>query len=332
MTATEVFKHLQEDSVYSNYRTLSAYYSGKPSELTRASNFWKSNTCKNKVHVPIAASIASFSSDLLFGEPPLFYAEGGGKAPTAEERQARLDYILRSNNFVSSLSGASEICASLGDIYIKINWDTALLDCPILSIVTPECAYPEYEQGILTGIHFIAASKAETSGNAVNYTYEYYANGTIRTERYKGTSDSLGTLIDTFEINTGINKILAIHIQNKPNARMNYGKSDYTGLITLFDALDESYSSWVRDMQLGKARLIIPKDYLHLKVNELNENQTVWQFNKDDEIFVALDCGTNDVPITMTQAEIRSEQHKSLCDNLLERIVSEAGYSPQFRA
>ena len=40
------------------------------------------------------------------------------------------------------------------------------------------------------------------------------------------------------------------------------GRSDYSGLEGLMDALDEAYSSWMRDIRLGKAKLMVPQRLL----------------------------------------------------------------------
>jgi hypothetical protein len=36
------------------------------------------------------------------------------------------------------------------------------------------------------------------------------------------------------------------------------GRSDFSGLEISLDTLDEAHASWMRDIRLGKARLIVP--------------------------------------------------------------------------
>jgi A118 family predicted phage portal protein len=101
------------------------------------------------------------------------------------------------------------------------------------------------------------------------------------------------------------------------------------------DELDETYTSWMRDVRLAKARTIIPADYLKRSSAEMIPGagkQLAWDFDSDVETFVALDMHdeNGNIPsITMQQFEIRSQEHMATCNELLTKIVSIAGYAPQ---
>ena len=163
---------------------------------------------------------------------------------------------------------------------------------------------------------------------------------------FKGSSSDLGTedatgMLEQLgyepEMVTPIDDMMAVHIPNiKPNRAYrssNHGRSDYDGLRDMMDSLDETYSSWMRDIRLAKARLIVPAEYLRRKASDMfKENEYTYEFDEDVETLVALDidpqyAGTS--PITPSQFDIRSQEHAETCENLMRNIVTIAGYSPQ---
>lgn len=314
--------------MYLNYAKYNAWYTGNTRALRAAAghgSFWGSSA-KQKMHVPIAAELAEQSGNLLFGQPPNVYS-------FAASSQGRLEYILEQSDFFENLYAGAERAAALGDMYIKINWDTELLDCPIVSFVPAECAYAEYVQGIAVGYHFFTVK--EENGEKLTWVYEYYTRGSVTTKLYTGTKASIEKKIYESTVETGIDAVLAVHIPNiLPNKEScgNFGQSDIADVIPLMDALDETYSSWLRDMRLAKARLIVPMEYMRLKPSVLDSgSQKVFHFDKEDDLYVAMDIDSSQVhsPITLSQFTIRSNEHKLLANELLERIISCAGYSPQ---
>jgi hypothetical protein len=105
------------------------------------------------------------------------------------------------------------------------------------------------------------------------------------------------------------------------------------------DALDEAYSSWMRDIRLGKARIMVPKGML----TSMGAGNGA-TFNADQEIFTelgtqvgSLNPGTagNGAPgaaksfIDTFQPLIRYKEHMETCAHLLERIYAQCGYSAQ---
>lgn len=188
---------------------------------------------------------------------------------------------------------------------------------------------------------------------ASSRAYELYEPKRISTRLYRGTLDSLGTQMSDDEVqrlgiepevSTGTDEILAVHVPNiKPNRmfRGSYmGRSDYDNLRDLMDALDESYSSWMRDIRLAKARLIVPAQFLRRKPEELfgdsMNRPPTFEFDEDVETLVALDTqgGTlggdgESNKITPSQFSIRADEHQKTCVALVREIVTGAGYSPQ---
>lgn len=341
------------------YAPYSAVYCGAEKALRKTAkpkSFWR-RASKQKIHVPIAADIATTGSDLLFGEHPKIICVDDMKEQPNGEGQKRLEEILRINAMSALLNEAAESAAALGDVYLKIAWDVLRLSCPMIRVVQGDDAWPEYRLGTLRAIHFFTIIEEErsASGNvqSVIRAYERYEPKRISTRLYRGTLDSLGAQMSDDEVqklgiepevSTGTDEILAVHVPNiKPNRmfRGSYmGRSDYDNLRDLMDALDESYSSWMRDIRLAKARLIVPAQFLRRKPEEMfgdsMNRPPTFEFDEDVETLVALDTQSGSLggdgesnKITPSQFSIRADEHQKTCVALVREIVTGAGYSPQ---
>ena len=114
-------------------------------------------------------------------------------------------------------------------------------------------------------------------------------------------------------------------LPNKLNRQSPMGRSDYQGQETLMDALDETFSAWMTDIQIARGRIHVPSGY----VKQLGDGRTT--FNVDTMMYEELDVDPTAMtdPIKATQFEIRSDQFEKTCLNLLDRIITSSGYSPQ---
>lgn len=136
-------------------------------------------------------------------------------------------------------------------------------------------------------------------------------------------------------INTGSQLLTSVYIPNlRPNrimrgipAAYHLGRSDYAGAESLFDSIDEAYTSWMRDIRLGKARVFVNRDLL--TIGKPGEGSMM---NMDQEIFTPL----NQAPgSTLNQSKmfetfqpaIRWQEHENTCQNLVERAYAACGYS-----
>jgi A118 family predicted phage portal protein len=340
--------------LYNKMLEYSAWYSGdieklilfytqvKRNDILTTSTFW-GRQIKHRdilVHVPIANDIAEVSASLLFGEAPivkLIEAETNPKLYSAMEDE--LNNILEQIIFMRKLLEAAETCAAISGVYIKLAWDKTLSPYPIPVIVQPDNAIPEFKFGILTSVIFW--QNILVDNEKVYRLLEYYEPGIIKYELYQGSADRLGTKIplnyldETKDlpdvINTYINDILAVYIPNKlPNNynRNSYlGRSDYAGIESLMDKLDEVFTSWAREITLAQPKILLPESFLQQTI----EGEAT--FDYDQNLFVKLHIDPvsktqNDVIIPQ-QFEIRADQYEKTALNLIERIIVSAGYSPQ---
>lgn len=331
------------------YRSNAAVYSGIHSELRvtgECDSFWRRRG-KARIHVPIAADIASTSADLLFSEMPRFTCFDETKEDEETDKQVRLMQIVDGNDMSSKLHEAAESAAALGDVFFKVSFDKDKQDIPIISVCQADEALPEYRNGVLKCIHFFTVIKIDQKDMTYWRVYEQFTAGKIVMAVYKGNTSQLGErqpdsevedLGFSPEITTPVpDMILAAHIPNmRPNRvfRTNdIGRSDFDGLRDMMDSLDEAWSSWMRDIRLAKSRLIVPAEYLRRKPADMfKDGEYKFDFDEDVETLTAIDLDTEKAgtqAITPSQFLIRSKEHAETVESLIRNIVSMAGYSMQ---
>lgn len=295
-----------------------------------------------RLHVPLAGDIARTSSDLLFSEPPtLTPAEGASKATS--QRYEQLMPALH-----PTLLEAAELCAALGGVYLRVVWDDSVSDRPWLDAAPADGAAPEFRYGRLSAVTFWTVLHIE--GHRVWRHLERHEKGRIYHGLYEGTPGMLGHARPLAErpetaplarmvdaqggIDTGApNRLTAVYVPNVRPARAwthipaarGWGQSDFQGIEPLLDALDETYSSWMRDVRLAKGRVIVPRSML--ESGKPGEG-AVW--NPDREIYADLNMlprAGDSGQLTIVQFDIRVQEHRETCAELIEQAVRQAGYS-----
>lgn len=327
---------------YSEY--LSQNFLNVQYPIRNGESFW-GRQIKNKgevfIHVPIAGDIAETSANFLFGESPIIkITQSQEEEPVQKyaDSQSTLDDMLLESGFFSKILEGAESCAAIGGIYVKVAWDEELSEYPIPVVVQADKGIPEFKYGILTAVTFWKTIHANESGDKVYRLLEYYEKGKITNTLYLGTSDKLGVKIDLTsmpetedleEIILTIDELLVVYIPNMLPNRLNRssynGRSDLSGIEGLMDALDETFSSWMKDVILAQGRILLPEGYLKLNADG---NKS---FNYDKMLYVEMDIDPNveGNKITAQQFAIRANDFEKTALNLLERIITSAGYSPQ---
>ena len=332
--------------LWEDYRRNAAWYSGDPQRLRSTSDrtcgrFWQSDEIV-KVHVPIAADIASLSAASIFSESPVITCED-------ERTQERIDEILEESGMYSVLLQGAELASVFGGVFVKLSWDAVADVCPRLAAVPADAGMVEWRGGKQYSITLWSVIREE-NGAVWRLVEEYGADGHIRTRLHKGDAENLGkeialTALDETknikpDVNSGTGMLLAQYVPNMlPNRRaphVRFGRSDFDGLYGLFDELDEVYSSIQRETRLTKTTVVVPMEYLRRKDDirhqfDSEAKKAEWVFDNGKGVFVGLDIdtGENASPVTVINPEIRAEQRIALCDDLVKRILSMAGYAPQ---
>ncbi|WP_141575871.1 phage portal protein [Actinomadura sp. WMMA1423] len=321
----------------------SQYRGGIVGALARM--FWGRPTpegeTRSKLHMPIASDIAVVSANLLFADPLTLKTD---HAATTERLQEFQD-----DGMQATLREAAETASALGGVYLRTSWDRDIADQPWLSVVQPDCAIPTFRYGRLRKVQFWTVIADDGQQSVVRHL-ETHEPGVIRHQVYEGTPTSLGRLAslgdygdtaplaglveDGDAIPTGIDLLTVGYIPNiRPNRiwrnlpeGVSLGRSDYQGVEPFMDALDEAWTSWMRDIRLGKARIMADRALLESE----GRGQGAY-LDLDREVFTPVEIPpmSGQQLINEVQFAIRVQEHQDTTQSLLETIVRSAGYSAQ---
>jgi hypothetical protein len=299
-----------------------------------------------KIHVPLPGDIAAMSADLLYAKKPRFE---GGDTPTQTWMDERFDDDLH-----ATLLEGAEITSALGGRFMRTVWDKSISDKAWLDIVHPDAAIPEFRYGKLVSVTFWRV--LDDSGDQVVRHLEQHdiQNNAIYHGVYIGDQQQLGTTgsLTDYESLAPIAAMLdtsnalrfpdlpkdASTVTYVPNIRPNrvwrdvyhaaaVGRSDFQGIESLLDGLDETYSSWMRDIRMAKSRLMVPPSYM-----DSRGPGKAAVADLDREVFVPINllAGTTDgTMITANQFAIRFAEHSATASELTAAAVRGAGYSSQ---
>ncbi|MGW7514793.1 phage capsid protein [Streptomyces sp. NPDC054796] len=342
----EVYREIAvDDAWYSGDRRRLAKVYGHHQEHAERRRLWGRKSVDhhprrdNRLHIPLPGDIASTSADLLFADMPAIAVDD-------KTTQARLDVLLDECRVQQVMLSATEQAAALSGIYLRATWDRELAPRPILEAVQPDAAVPEFRFGMLRAVTFW---RELDSGDAHTVFRHFERNepGSVVHALYRGTADNVGrpvpltehadtaTLVpslseDGVSIATGIRDLTAAYVPNMlPNRRHRgapLGRSDFAAPVyDQFDALDETWTSWMRDIRLARARLIVPDGYLRDHGPGHGAS-----FDDDREVWHSLKMPPNDgAGITINQFAIRVEEHHRTAEALMRQAAQSAGYSAQ---
>lgn len=306
-----------------------------------------------KLHIPLASDIAATSADLLFGEPPALVApadDAATKSPDVTVKQTptqdRLDDYM-ANGLQAVLLEAAEIAAAFGGAYIRVGWDAQIVDRPLFDAIPPDAAVPEFRSGQLTAVTFHRRLTDQGDGKVWRHLERHepglifhglYASGDDKTlgakmplAAHPETAPFAQLVGGGDRVETGATSLAAEYVPNmRPNRTLRgsqLGRSDLDGIESLMDALDEAWSSWMRDLRLGKGRLVVPEVYLE---SQGRGNGSL--FDAEQEVYQAVNAlpgGAEGLAMTNVQFNIRVTEHQQTCASLIEQAVRAAGYSAQ---
>ncbi|MFJ7523988.1 phage portal protein [Streptomyces griseus] len=334
-----------DDAWYSgDHDKLTAVYRDAPVRRDGRRRLWgrdrqqQPGTREQRLHIPLPGDIAGASADLLFSEPPELTV-------TDTATQDRLDELAESDGIANTLLEAAEVAAALGSVYLRVTWDRSLADRPLLTSVHPDAAVPEFRWGRLAAVTFWR-ELASTSATVWRHL-ERHEPGRILHGLYQGSADGLGVRVPLTEhvevadlaaslgpegdaIETGIEQLTAAYCPNiRPNRRNRgsvFGRSDYAAPVyDLFDSLDTTWTSWIRDLRLARARLLVPDGYLRDhgpgQGSSFDEDREIWQLLN----IPPTEAGASQ--ITLSQFAIRVDEHERTSTAITRQAVQSAGYS-----
>ncbi|PWC05401.1 capsid protein [Agromyces badenianii] len=296
---------------------------------------------RTRLHIPAPADLATLSSDLIFAEPPEVTLSG---EDVTDKAQGRLDVIANSDEAHSTFNTMGELKAALGATAIVSTWDLDVSDHVWLEVSAADVIIPEFRKGKLIACTMWTEYR---DGSVFWRHLERHEAGMIEHALYKGTETNIGRRMNLAErpetthlsatvnadsrILTGIDRLTVSYNLNMPTRAWRKkgplaftGRSDFAGLHPLFDALDETWSSWMRDLKQGAGKILAPEAALDFAGRGKGASLDLGR-----EVFVGLNTpGDPDkMALDQVQFEIRVEEHEKTAHAIYREILRAAGYS-----
>ena len=299
-----------------------------------------------RLHVPLPADLAATSANLLFSEPPKLTADDSAV-------MARLEQLVE-DGLATMLLHAAEADSALGDVYLRPVIDTDVFpDRAFPAAVHADGALPVIRWGKLIEVTFWSTllDNGTTTLRLLEHHEVVSKAGRIVYALHEGTPDQLGRpvpltdhpatahLADLVDADgaqlTGLDRLDVVRVPNagpnrswRTDGMLKYlGRSDFDGNEQWFDALDDVWTSWMRDLRLARSRILVP-EYMLTSLGPANG--ATW--DADREVFTALTAmpGTQQGSgITVSQFAIRHAEHKATADAIVETALRHAGLSSQ---
>lgn len=321
---------------------------GRPVPEDQADDRW---------HVPLASDLCAATAELAYSDPPQITTTN----PDAGVRVT--EYI--DDGLFTTAAGGVESGAALGGHYLTAVLPEGATRARLRSM-DYDGAYPRFAYGVLQDVAFWWQLPTVSSGDRgifrhfESHELDAAGVGVIRHRLYLGTTDKIGQVVDLSQhpatsplVNpdrgltldgsdaiwsTGSPGLDVVHIPSRTPQRLwrrhplgcYMGRSILQGIEGALGKLDDTYTSWMRDIELGRARLVIA-DYL---LESAGPGQGA-RFDMDRKLLTPVSMpppiGVGPVadPITMVQFAIRMEDHRATCQELTEVILRAASYSAQ---
>lgn len=355
---------LGHKKIFERLERSSAWYTGDPEELSRiyggssvpvvnrpsqfrgglvgavSRMFWGQpipiNEPRTKLHIPLAGDIATTSTDLLFSEAPALAADD----------TATQDWLTEviDDGLHTTLLEAGDVASGLGGVFLRLVWDRELSPRPWLDAVHADSAIAEFRWGRLVAVTFWTVIHADDDVYVRHL--ERREPGVILHGVYVGDRDSLGKRVDPSAFPetaqySGDNAVVATvpglsawYVPNMRPARQwrnlpaatGLGAADCAGVEPELDALDETWSSWMRDIRLGKGRVFVPESMLE---SSGPGRGAAWDPDREIYSTLAMLPSKDRSQLTLNQFDIRVDEHERTADRLTQQIVRSAGYSAQ---
>lgn len=310
--------------------------------------FWgRTNTQRTYArHMSTAAGIVAASADLLFSKAPTFGLHPDDVDNT--RAQERLDLIFNGEEWAQELLEAGENASVYGGVFLRPWWDTDVVDHVVPSHVPASQAIPEWHYNRLKAVTF-ETIVSQPGDHVVLRHLERHEPGVIYHAVFQGTENNLGERISLGDteltqwakglpdgaVKTGIDRLDVVYVPNARPSRLwennpqlcNLGRSDIETIEQELDALDETYSSWLRDVTNGKSRIFLEENMLQ----DLGIGRG-GAFDPEQQVYVETrptlgSSATAGQGITQSQFPIRWQEHAQTIAEIQSHILRAVGLS-----
>jgi len=318
-------------------REYKKWYEGEPKELEhffKSSGslvnmyntypFWRTvDTDMVRVHDSMPTAISDAFASLLFGDEPEFVVETGSKQRN-KRTQTRLDDILAMNNFHSLLQEAAKLQSYSGGVAFKINVDSEFSTIPMFEAYAKEDFEVETKQGNVVYIEFYDYYEdnkyklvSRYGPGYINYSL-YEGNSRVELSRVPELADLEDVAFFDKDENL-IPMMFAGVFPNKPNFQ-----SDYKGLESSFQALDETYSTMMDYIRRTK-----PVTFLTEDIVPKDASGRPTKVNRFDSTVVMLDGDPNgESQLKHEVVDVKVQGYLDTMDSIRASILSKISISP----
>lgn len=321
-----------------------AWYSGERMPEDSGSPFWQAGdptktadkgwqdvstvSRSHRIHVPIAADLASTAADFLFSGGVRYQAKAKKDAKVVTE-------AADASGIIPLLTLGGERASGLGEVYLRLGWDEDE-GRAICTLVEPDRVLPVIRWGRLQSAIVWAELEKHDGANWVHL--EHHERGLIRHELWQSAGNGLTdqssltdhpateALEDEVPLPSAIEDRMALlYVQNaEPRTPRAGGRADTAGTESIMGAADEAYTSLDRDVRLGKGRIVVDETML-TRTGALQAAT----FDMSAEVFAPIQGSGTEDPIKAVQFAIRTREHLEAVQSHIQRSISTAGYSPE---
>ena len=290
----------------------------------KSDNYFYSNIAigQRVVHSGLPYSISATKARVLFSSPVIVTVED------SETDQERLENILTLNTMDLINKTAVKTASWSGCVAYKIMIKPDV-DYPIVQVFDKRRFEILTINNRIQEIVFITHFKVDS--NLFEF-HERYGFGFIRSHLFEVVShdDKKEVGLTTIEQTKNTEPLVeflgdfmaAVFVPNETR----WGRSDYQGQLSEFDALDEAWSGFVRDVRLGAANVYIPEsmqqrdiDGKLIKFNEFNNNINMLANDMKEKTVNKLE---------FQQPEIRADDYKITLNQIKDNILENVGIAP----
>lgn len=314
---------------------------------------------RTRIHAPVASNLATLSSDLLFAEPATFRLTNAKGDPYKGKAQDRMDVVLNGEDNHLALIESAEKVAGLSAVVMTAHWDRDTSDKPWMEATACDAVIPEFIGRRLVAVNMYTTYNVTSALGLVEATFVhierheqgYIIHGLMKLNADRTLSDTVplqtvaalehlafipgsqqGVIEHTIALPTGIKSLTASWWRHLPTKTFRkygelqmLGRAVFEGSEQMLDAVDETWSSWMRDIKIGRARLIVPEAFLDVQGPGMGG-----AFDTDRELLTALaftDLNSDGEKISAHQFLIRAKDHADTLLGLTKEITQASGYS-----